>query len=305
MKKIQYVKLVGLLTILLFLNISCKDDDTLLRGSGITEQSWSTNQTYFASAEQTLTFTFTTLSSWTAQNSSTALLSLDNTAGNSGENTIKVTVHKSSQEQGTITIKVNGYSSASNIKIQLSDDDVQGYEINYSVDQYLREKYLWNDDYKLLTPNFRQAYDEFLRNTLLSMTTNKDVKFLMAVNEEIIGLVFLIEKENEALIYYFAINDVVRSKGYGSIVLTKLKEKYQNLIIIMEKVNKESIDYELQEKRLKFYQKNDFKLTDYLLSDYSGEFELLSLNDKINVNIVESMLSVIDNGNFNFKVLKK
>lgn len=79
MKKIQYVKLVGLLTILLFLNISCKDDDTLLRGSGITEQSWSTNQTYFASAEQTLTFTFTTLSSWTAQNSSTALLSLDNT----------------------------------------------------------------------------------------------------------------------------------------------------------------------------------------------------------------------------------
>lgn len=30
MKKIQYVKLVGLLTILLFLNISCKDDDTLL-----------------------------------------------------------------------------------------------------------------------------------------------------------------------------------------------------------------------------------------------------------------------------------
>ena len=54
MKKIQYVKLVGLLTILLFLNISCKDDDTLLRGSGITEQSWSTNQTYFASAPSLL-----------------------------------------------------------------------------------------------------------------------------------------------------------------------------------------------------------------------------------------------------------
>ena len=84
MKKIQYVKLLGLLTVLLLLNISCKDDDTLLRGSGITEQSWSTNQTYFASAEQILTFTFTAQSSWTAQNSSTALLSLDNTAGYSG-----------------------------------------------------------------------------------------------------------------------------------------------------------------------------------------------------------------------------
>lgn len=54
----------------------------------------------------------------------------------------------------------------------MSNDNVEGYEINYSVDQYLKEKYLWNDDYKLLTPNFKQAYDDFLRNTLLSMTTN-------------------------------------------------------------------------------------------------------------------------------------
>lgn len=195
MKKIQYVKLVGLLTILLFLNISCKDDDTLLRGSGITEQSWSTNQTYFASAEQTLTFTFTTLSSWTAQNSSTALLSLDNTAGNSGENTIKVTVHKSSQEQGTITIKVNGYSSASNIKIQLSDDDVQGYEINYSVDQYLKEMYLWNDEYKTLTPNFSQPYNEFLENTLMGMKTNTlDKKLYNNGNQSYYSLFSFIQK---------------------------------------------------------------------------------------------------------------
>ena len=103
---------------------------------------------------------------------------------------------------------------------------------------------------------------------------------------------------------FFVILNKENSAGRAEIIQL-IKEKYQNLIIIMEKVNKESIDYELQEKRLKFYQKNDFKLTDYLLSDYSGEFELLSLNDKINVNIVESMLSVIDNGNFNFKVLKK
>lgn len=172
MKKIQSIKLLSFLIILLSLSISCKDEETILKGSGLTKQNWSTTQTYFASAEQTLTFTFTAQSSWTAQSSSAALLSLDNTSGNSGENTIKVTVHKSSQDQATITIKVNGYSSASNIKIQLSNDNVEGYEINYSVNQYLEEKYLWNDEYKTLTPNFQQAYDEFLRNTLLSMKTN-------------------------------------------------------------------------------------------------------------------------------------
>lgn len=172
MKKIQNIKLLSFLIILISLSISCKDEETILGGSGITKQSWSTGQTYFASAEQILTFTFNAQSSWTAESSSTALLSLDNTAGNSGENTIKATVHKSSQDQATITIKVNGYSTASNIKIQLSNDNVEGYEINYSVNQYLEEKYLWNDEYKTLTPNFQQTYDAFLRNTLLSMNTN-------------------------------------------------------------------------------------------------------------------------------------
>lgn len=172
MKIIQSIKLLSFLMTLLSLSISCKDEDTILGGSGITKQSWSTGQTYFASAEQTLTFTFNAQSSWTAQSSSATLLSLDNTSGNSGENTINVTVHKSSQIQASITIKVNGYSSASNIKIQLSNDNVEGYEINYSVNQYLEEKYLWNDEYKTLNPNFRQSYDEFLSNTLLGMNTN-------------------------------------------------------------------------------------------------------------------------------------
>lgn len=172
MKKLQNLRLLSLLVILLSLSTSCKDDDSLLNGSGITEQSWSTGQTYFASAEQTLTFTFTTQSSWTAQSSSTALLSLDTYAGNSGNNTLKVTVHNSSDQQATITIKVNGYSSTGTIKVQLSNNDIQGYEINYSVDQYLKEKYLWNDEYKTLTPTFDQAYDDFLENTLMSMTTN-------------------------------------------------------------------------------------------------------------------------------------
>lgn len=122
-------------------------------------------------------------------------MSLDNTAGNSGENTIKVTVHKSSQEQGTITIKVNGYSSASNIKIQLSDDDVQGYEINYSVDQYLKEMYLWNDEYKTLTPNFSQPYNEFLENTLMGMKTNTlDKKLYNNGNQSYYSLFSFIQK---------------------------------------------------------------------------------------------------------------
>lgn len=174
MKRIQYIKLLGLLTTLLILNISCqKEDENLpLVGNGLSDLSWTTNQTYVASAGQTLTFSFSAQSSWTAQYNPTTLLSLDKTSGNKGNNTLKVTVHKSSLQQGTITIRVNGYPDNSQIKIQFKEEVVNGKAINYSVDQYLKERYLWNDEYKTLTPDFTQEYDAFLENTLMSMQTN-------------------------------------------------------------------------------------------------------------------------------------
>ena len=45
-------------------------------------------------------------------------------------------------------------------------------EINTKMDNYLKDSYLWNVEYKTLKPDFTLEYDEFLSKTLLSMTTN-------------------------------------------------------------------------------------------------------------------------------------
>ncbi|MDY3915084.1 MAG: hypothetical protein SOZ18_09095, partial [Phocaeicola sp.] len=45
-------------------------------------------------------------------------------------------------------------------------------ELNEKVHNHLRTYYLYNDEYKTLNPNFKQAYDKFLTNTLMSMKTN-------------------------------------------------------------------------------------------------------------------------------------
>lgn len=242
MKKLQNLRLLSLLVILLSLSTSCKDDDSLLNGSGITEQSWSTGQTYFASAEQTLTFTFTTQSSWTAQSSSTALLSLDTYAGNSGNNTLKVTVHNSSDQQATITIKVNGYSSTGTIKVQLSNNNIQGYEINYSVDQYLKEKYLWNDEYKTLTPTFDQAYDDFLENTLMSMTTNTlDKKLYNNGSESYYSLFSYIQKIDPDLqSTRSAIEKKTQEYNYGFINLLPVQYDNTHVFLAVQGVYKGS-----------------------------------------------------------------
>ena len=173
MAKTLNVKLFTLLFILLNITISCSDDkDEIKSGNGISEKSWTNDQTYFINAEQTLTFSFTAQSSWTAQSSSTALLTLNTNAGNSGKNTLSVTAHNSSQKQATITIKVNGYSTSNTIKIELTNDVVKDSEINLLVDEFLKKYYLWNDEYKTLTPDFTLSYSDFLNNTLMCMKTN-------------------------------------------------------------------------------------------------------------------------------------
>lgn len=51
-------------------------------------------------------------------------------------------------------------------------NDTENVQINKNVDHYLRENYLWNDEYKTLSPDFDVEYTDFLNNTLLSLTTN-------------------------------------------------------------------------------------------------------------------------------------
>lgn len=174
MNKVPTLFFLSLLFFFTTLLVSCSEKDSEVQeGNGITEQNWSENETFFISAGQTLSFTFTAQSNWTVQNRATVFLSLDNNAGNSGKSTLKVTANKSSQEEGIITIKVNGYTSVSSFKIKLkSESGTNDNEINYIVDDYLKAKYLWNEEYQTLTPDLTLPYDDFLENTLMSMRTN-------------------------------------------------------------------------------------------------------------------------------------
>lgn len=174
MEKRHFIASLNILLILLSIMSSCSDDkDTTLEGNGLKKQSWSNDKTYSISVGQTLEFTFNARSNWTADTNSPTLLTLSTNEGNSGENTLKVTANKSSQQQGTVTIKVNGYSAGNKINFKLSASTKQeDDDINYKVDEYLKKMYLWNDEYKTLKRDFTLEYDDFLTNTLMSMSTN-------------------------------------------------------------------------------------------------------------------------------------
>ena len=73
---------------------------------------------------------------------------------------------------------VQGYKSESLILEQdkHSNSSTGETEMNSVIDNYLKDYYLWNDDYKAMTRNlsipFVDSYDNYLEHTLLQMTTN-------------------------------------------------------------------------------------------------------------------------------------
>lgn len=186
MTTISY-KLSGiLLTLLTVILISCKDDETL-QGNGITEQEWVEGQTYTIPAGKEKTVAFTAKASWIAQSSSTALVSLNKNSGGAGKNTLIIRTHNSSDKEAIITIRVSGYSTKSSfkVKIKINEED-KDREINDLVNNYLKEKYLWNEEYKTLTPDFTLAYDDFVKETLGSMRTNNlDKKVYQGIDGKI------------------------------------------------------------------------------------------------------------------------
>lgn len=107
----------------------------------------------------------------------------------------------------------------------------------------------------------------------------------MINEEDVLGFVYLIFYENMIFILYLAVNTTNRSNGYGSYILKWCLNKYMDrkIYLNIEKVKKDVKDYETRLKRLKFYLKNDFYITNYISKEETESFNILSNNKEIDI----------------------
>lgn len=105
----------------------------------------------------------------------------------------------------------------------------------------------------------------------------KDSYELLAFfDDDFVGFAAIVPFENIIYLAFFAVDIKVQGKGYGSKVLSLLKESYKNKIIILESESvlgaafQNSTNKEQRLKRAKFYEKNGFK--NYKITNtYFGE----------------------------------
>lgn len=173
MKQLHSIEILFIL-LLTTCFMSCSDDDDKTIGNGITGQSWTEGKPLEISTGKTLSVTFNAKDKWTASTAST-WCSLLTSSGNSGESTLQLLASSTTSAARTaiITITVNGYSPISlSVTQNPESTSVGDLKINTQVDAYLKDIYLWNDEYKTLTLDFTKNYEDFFYDALGSMTTN-------------------------------------------------------------------------------------------------------------------------------------
>lgn len=113
---------------------------------------------------------------------------------------------------------------------------------------------------------------------------------------ELVAYAFVVfnDTKDNILVDYLAVRKDTRGKGYGSIMLTKLKEKYdycKGIFIESERIDK-SIDEKqcnIRTKRIDFYKHNDFVVTGVSTKLYDVYYSILyySINDELKEFIKE------------------
>ncbi|MFD2656164.1 GNAT family N-acetyltransferase [Gracilibacillus thailandensis] len=102
-------------------------------------------------------------------------------------------------------------------------------------------------------------------------------------NDVFVGFTYLITNKDLTFVLYLAINAKIRSKGYGKMVLSQIKEKYPDnrIILNIEAIDENSYNYKQRVKRKKFYLRNGYQSTNLKINDSGNLYEVM-----INRNVV-------------------
>lgn len=109
-------------------------------------------------------------------------------------------------------------------------------------------------------------------NYLLNSRYSDYEMFAITTENHFVGFIFIVFYKDIAYVNYFAIKEEFRNCGYGSMALGLIKEQFQNFNIML---SIEKPVTEIQKRRLKFYERNDFVTTDFELKSNNVEFQVM------------------------------
>lgn len=106
-----------------------------------------------------------------------------------------------------------------------------------------------------------------------------------------IGLIYVITYKELSYIFYLAIDEKYRGRGYGSSVLECMKKRYHHTIMLsIEEVDKKYENYKQREKRKQFYLKNGLKEMDFYIVEAGVKYEMLYCGKQLDSTYYDELM---------------
>lgn len=96
--------------------------------------------------------------------------------------------------------------------------------------------------------------------------------------ENLCGFTYTVTEGNILFVLFFAVEDTIRGKGYGSAILDYLKASNpgKSVLLNVELLDPIADNYEERVRRFRFYERNGFYDTKYDIEEVGGVFRVLA-----------------------------
>lgn len=130
----------------------------------------------------------------------------------------------------------------------------------------------------------------FPKNELIPMpilqlrALSRSVKFLAFYDKDgFCGFSYSVENEKIAFILYLAVNDKIRSRGYGAAIISQLNKVHKGKVLALnvEPLDIQADNYDQRVKRLNFYIKNGFQITNHYIFDKEDRYLVLCTEQEL------------------------
>ena len=112
------------------------------------------------------------------------------------------------------------------------------------------------------------------------------------------GFVYLAHNRKLVFIMFLAVDEVLRSKGYGSAILHEIQNRYpdKKIIVSIEPCDAAASDLALRARRKAFYSRNGYRETGYRMRLSGVEQEILICNGEFNKKEFRLFFALYSNG---------
>lgn len=104
--------------------------------------------------------------------------------------------------------------------------------------------------------------------------------------DQLRGFTYSVATEDVLFLLFFAVNDDCRGQGWGSTILTQLKEENpgRTIVLNVELLDPKADNYDQRLRRMRFYKRNGFFDTGFDIDEVGGTFRVLATSEQLDVD---------------------